>query len=129
MVQRTENSRRLRAVVQAAAYALLAKVSRLPGPLSVSAGDELFSVRIEITPLHSRNAVSDGDLTAAERRILAACRQVAASSKRPATAVKIAHVLRYRRASTYLYDRLRSLCDKGYLDKAPGGGYRVLDGV
>jgi len=63
-------------------------------------------------------APEDPTLTPNERRVLAAVKPIIQSAK------QIAHEAGYERASGQLYATLRTLADKGYVERAPGGGFR-----
>ncbi|HEV3341102.1 MAG TPA: hypothetical protein VG125_12120, partial [Pirellulales bacterium] len=85
-----------------------------------------YQVRLEISDasgdspaVAARQTIKeDPTLTPNERRVLAAVKPIIQSAK------QIAHEAGYERASGQLYATLRTLADKGYVERAPGGGFR-----
>ena len=68
---------------------------------------------------NSRAESQDPTLTPNERRVLGAVKPIIQSAK------QIAHEAGYERASGQLYATLRTLAEKGLVERAPGGGFRA----
>lgn len=106
------SSRRLRAQLQAAAYALLSRMISAPGSVTVSVADELASVSITVAPI-----VVPAPLSDMERAI------VQALGNRTLTAKALAPAAGYR-YSSYFRKVLADMTRRGLILRT-ADGYRL----